>query len=537
MNAEPDTMDAADEPMQDAEVLTVLLERHDAWIAAVANIGQAAGGRDRLITAEIALAQLEELAPRAGLLLADALRGHAPDFRSELLQLLNVPVVTPAGEEAETVEALEDLEVIAELPLPPAVEEVAAHAPEIKELVTTPIALPVKLEIVQPVTLPLPPPVPVTEATMAMLKASLSGELKSAPVSAITKAQHKALGSLRKMLGGVPPDLKTRGEILSVLKQVELTIAEVRTWEHLGRRGRRLLVEGVAARVRAIQDAEGSVKDIQYLDRVHERTAKVMRELRKETTDGKLDRVAWGLALKHESQSGSWLEDARLLQRELDDELGIAPTASLPPQRFNVDDAFRRLREDVLLLPVDQLCTRIRELLANGVAETDKRFVKLLEPRLPEIVGERSLARVTRAVAGALATEDKDEDIVRTIDAGWYGFAHTAGMNAVIVGGDGRSERAVVLQSAFRFARLDWPDIPKNSPGKANALVGQVRNGNYQIVICLQPFISHKLTDQLFEVDVPGTTVVLAQGYGMVQIKLAFERYLPRPLQLRKAAC
>jgi hypothetical protein len=221
------------------------------------------------------------------------------------------------------------------------------------------------------------------------------------------------------------------------------------------------------------------------------------------------------------------LEDARQIQQELDDELGISPEPDLPP-KFNIDDAFRRLREEVAALPAVQLATRIHDLRANGVAETDRRWVKLLEPRLADLVGDRTLAKVTRAVASALAEDDSDDDNVRAIDANWQGFAYTTGKRAVIVGGDGRSERSAAMMAAFQFERLDWPDIPKNGPNKANALIAQVRKGKYQIVICLQPFISHKLTDQLFDIDVPGTKVVLAQGYGLVQVKLALERYFPR---------
>ncbi len=525
MSPDPEAPEDVAGAIADAELFATLVQRHAAWVAAVGSVGIAsAGGRDRLITAEIALAELEALAPRAGLLLADALAGHAPDVRARLLLLLAPPDIAPdpiivAVPESVPLPVLGPDAIPLQLgePVPAPVLEPAAVAEPVSVL--KPIPPPV----------PPPPPVPVTGATMALLKASLSGELKSVPLVGTAKLEHKALEALRKILGGVPPDLKTRGQLLGLLKQVELTVTEVRTWAQLSRRGRRLLVEGIAARIRAIQEAEGGISEMQYADDVRARTAKLMRALRNETTDGKLDRAAWGLALRHDAQSSSWLQDARQVQAELEDELGIEPAAPTVAAKFNADDGFRRLREDVLALSPESLSRRIAELLANGVTETDKRFVKLLEPRLPELVQDRALVKLTRAVASALAEDDEPGDAPKPIDANWYGFAHTAGKSAVIVGGDGRSERSVVLQAAFRFAELDWPDIPKNSPGKANALVGQVRKGKYQIVICLQPFISHKLTDQLFDLDVPGTKVVLAQGYGMLQIKLALERYLPRP--------
>ena len=509
MNDQLGDLEAASEALSAVDVLAALMQRHAAWLAALAGVGSgAAGGRDRLIVAEIALTQLEELAPQAGLLLADALAGHAPEVHDELLRLLSGPPMSMPALEQEplAVEAVDDrAEDVVQLELP------ATVPPPV-------IALPAN---------PPPPPVALTDAHVARLKASLNGELKPAAVNQ-ERHQHQALQSLRKQLGGVPPRLATRGDVLNLLKQVELAMADSRTWDQLSARGRRILVEGLAARIRAIQAVYDQMSDMQTLDGVAERTRAVMRELIKQAEPGRIDRRAWGLALKHESRSVNWLEDARQIQQELDDELGISPEPDLPP-KFNIDDAFRRLREEVAALPADQLAARIHDLRANGVAETDRRWVKLLEPRLADLAGDRTLAKVTRAVASALAEDDSDDDSVRAIDANWHGFAHTAGKRAVIVGGDGRSERSVAMKTAFQFERLDWPDIPKNGPNKANALIAQVRKGKYQIVICLQPFISHKLTDQLFDIDVPGTKVVLAQGYGLVQVKLALERYLPRP--------
>jgi hypothetical protein len=510
MNDQVGDLESASEALSAVDVLAALMQRHAAWLEALASVGSAAaGGRERLIVAEIALTQLEELAPQAGLLLADALAGHAPEVHDELLRLLSGPPVSIPAVEQE----------------PLAVEAVDDRAEDFVQL-ELPAMVPPPSVIAQPPELP-PAAVALTDAHVARLKASLNGELKPAAVNQ-ERHQHQALQSLRKQLGGVPPRLATRGDVLNLLKQVELSMADSRTWEQLSSRGRRILVEGLAARIRAIQAVHGQMHDLQSQDNVGDRARAVVRELIKQTAPGKIDRLAWGLALKHDSRSTNWLEDARQIQLDLDDELGIAPEPELAP-KFNIDDAFRRLREEVATLPAGQLAASIHDLRSSGVAETDRRWVKLLEPRLADLVGDRTLAKVTRAVASALAEQDTADDSVRAIDANWYGFTHTTGKRAVIVGGDGRSERSEAMKTAFQFERLDWPDIPKNGPNKANALIAQVRKGHYQIVICLQPFISHKLTDQLFDIDVPGTKVVLAQGYGMLQVKLALERYLPRP--------
>ena len=154
-----------------------------------------------------------------------------------------------------------------------------------------------------------------------------------------------------------------------------------------------------------------------------------------------------------------------------------------------------------------------------------------------ELVGTPALARVRRHVAAELEARETEPAIPAVrIAEDWHGFAHTRGKRAVIVGGDGREERQPMLQQAFKFAELDWPDVPKNSPGRSGAVISQAKRGKYDFVICLQRFISHNITDALFDLEVPGTLVVLSEGYGVQQLRAGFDRYLPRPTQAERDA-
>lgn len=372
---------------------------------------------------------------------------------------------------------------------------------------------------------PKQPPVTVTKATALALEARLNGGKAVALRGVDIHRQHRALEKLRKILGGVPPHLARRDGVLSQLKLAELALAEAKTWLQLSATGRRVMTEAIAARMRAVQDDKARVADERAGDNAAGRSAEVIRNLRNLTRDCELDRVAWGLAHKHEARFGTWLDDARMVQLELEHELGIANS----PPPFNADDAFRRLREDIGGLTPAQLRERLTVMLDNNVADTEKRFVGLLGARLPDLVAEPKLKRLVRRVADVLEADDsEDERAPAATDPNWPGLQHTRGRRAVIVGGDGREERAPMLRDAFQFAELDWPDTPKGSPSKASALVEQVRGGRYDIVICLQRFISHAMTDQLFGLDVPGVHVALAKGYGLQQIRLALDRYLPR---------
>lgn len=513
-------LNRVDEPPTGLGILLRLRDLDWQWSAAAEQIGPAHGARDRMIAADIVLQELETTAAQAGLLLADALAGRAPEVAVLLREWLQVGA-PPATSEPESIvdQALEPAPIV-EVAQPLAVADGSTQAHQAN---AAPVA---DLEPAVPAPpQPKQPPVTVTAETALALQARLYGGGGVALRGVDIHRQHQALEKLRKILGGVPPRLARRDGVLSQLRLAELALAEAKAWLQLSASGRRMMTEAIAARMRAVQDERNHVADERAGDNAAGRSAEVIRNLRNLTRDCELDRVAWGLAHKHEARFGTWLDDARIIQMELEQELGIGNS----PPPFNADDAFRRLREDISGLTPAQLRERLTVMLDNNVADTEKRFVSLLEARLPDLASEPKLKRLVRRVADALEADDSEDERAPTAaDPNWPGLQHTRGRRAVIVGGDGREERAPMLRDAFQFAELDWPDTPKGSPGKASALVEQVRGRRYDIVICLQRFISHAMTDQLFGLDVPGVHVALAKGYGLQQIRLALDRYLPR---------
>ena len=514
MHDEDSREDAREATPSPVAVLTQLRTLHYQWSAAAARIGQAHGARDQMVAADIVLQELESTAAQAGLILADALAGRAPEVATLLLEWLAVESPTPEPKPEPEPEPQPEPEPTAETPQP--AEPTEETLPP-DEQPTVPLA-----QLAPPK--PVPPPVAVSDTTALELQASLNGHALVAPRRTDSHKQHRALEKLRKTLGGVPPNLGRRDAVMSVLKQMELAVGETENWSHVGAAGRRIMLEAIAARVRAIQEVEAKVPDLRVDDDAGIRAAQVMRNLRK-LTELDLDRLAWGLALRHEPRFGSWLDDARTIQLELEEELGI----DRAPPPFNADDAFRRLRADIDTLKPAQLRERLTLMLDNKVADTEKRFVGLLDSRLPDLADDPKLRRLLRRVSDALDDDDRDDEpVLVAIDPNWPGLQHTRGKRAVIVGGDGREERRPQIRDAFQFAELEWPDVPKGAPGKVASLVEQVRGKRYDIVICLQRFISHGVTDQLFGLDVPGVRVVLATGYGVQQVRAALDRYLPR---------
>jgi hypothetical protein len=380
----------------------------------------------------------------------------------------------------------------------------------------------------------------VTADVTAALDAHFKGGPKRAAKAVATATPHEALAALAKLLGPAPAELNGTAALTALLSQLEATVADTRSWDRLDKPTRRMLVEAVAARIRAVQDRRLVNRIGQPQEKVDRQATRLMQALAAQHGPGKLDRRAHGPALSHKPRGADWLADARLLSREIARELGTddldgaepagaeARTQSLAPP--SVDDLFRRLRQDIGALDKPTMVTRLLELLRLKVGADDKRFAKLLEPRLADLGDVPGLIKVVRYVSAQRAEQDPaDVDAPATIAPDWPGLAHTRGKRAVIVGGDGRLQRKDTLKSALGLASLEWADLPKKSPKRTSSLVQKVRQGSFDLVICLQKFISHSITDQLFSLTVPGVTTILARGYGLLQVKLAVDRFLPQP--------
>lgn len=491
-------------PAEDADAAdpwASLLEARRAWQQAMANCQLACQARLLLPDVEAALAAMEQEALAAGLLLADALAGQADEAALLLLARLQAVVKAPAE--------------------PPVPAEPAAMDAVADDDNDTTLQLPIP-QLPPP---PKLPPVDVDAEKLRRIQEALTGANAAKPGDDVRVVQARALASLRDTLGGAPAELQARSGVLALLGHIEAALFKDKAWRDLSPADRPLLLEAVAARVRAIQAADLPAMHLRHADDAAERCNRAMRALRKLTDGTPMKRQAHGLAQKHLPAGASWLADARKIDAELAELAGVRDHQ---PAKINPDDEFRQLREKMAQLDAPALRQRTARLLDGGVGPADKRWVRLLEARLGDLGDDKQFRKLRRAVATALTEQDAEteESTATVIEPSWPGFAATAGKRAVIVGGDGRQDRVPLLQAAFRFAQLEWPTIPKNAPRATGTLVEKVRGGAYDIVIVLQKFISHSVTDSLFEIDVAGTTVVLARGYGVQQVRAGLERFL-----------
>ncbi|MCB9508159.1 MAG: hypothetical protein H6697_10930 [Myxococcales bacterium] len=322
-------------------------------------------------------------------------------------------------------------------------------------------------------------------------------------------------------LGPTPETLGWRaaGGAIEALEEV---VAEIDAWGELSQPLNYGLTALATKRARAAQDA------IQNRAAPVELSKKVVSVIRRLSAHSQATRPGFvsGLALDHRPERESWLADARHYENDLLLRIGEVSAAREADTRAAIDDELRRLVESVANgLDGDALAVRVQQALTAGVEPTNPRLVNLLVPHVDVFTGRPALATTRRAVQAAIDALDAEADASESspIDEDWPGLAHTAGRRAVIVGGEPRPQRIDALQRAFRFESVEWI---ANSEGlrRVQSLVSRMKSGSVDIVICLRAFSSHKVYDAIFDATDVQADRVLADTYGVTQVKLAIER-------------
>jgi hypothetical protein len=422
-----------------------------------------------------------------------------------------------------------ETEVAMEDPAPAmqvATAEPQVTQPRFATLVTTPVN-PV------PVVKASAPAVPVTADVLQDLKSRmLGGQAQPAVrVSLSTTVDDQARAIIETTLeafGPTPSHLQGKKPVTRELERIQSVLTtQIDTWEAAGPRVNRQLTAWLTARARAAQ-AEATK---QRLPNVDEELDVVFRRLTQHSAVTQPGSI-WGLARSHKPRAAGWLADAQTLERELRMLTGDVKYLDLDAgeeevPEVNLDDEVRRLTEEVRSgLDAETFSARLHHLLAAGASPNDTRLARLAMPFAGELDGPEFSA-VRRAVT-SLVERDEDTEAAEGsghIPENWPWLSHTRGKVAVIVGGEPRPERLVRLRSAFDFAELDWLQGIDKAGRSVDSLVQKMRNGTVDLVIVLRAFSSHKVSDKVFGVEDPKCVRVLADTYGINQVRLAIERF------------
>lgn len=365
---------------------------------------------------------------------------------------------------------------------------------------------------------------------------------------------------LRKMLEQWLPWQETSGEVRRLMSLV----GAFQLWRGMPTDAVRYVLECAAARIRSLQDRH-IVSERDCVEAVT-----LLHDIRLRNGDF----FAYGLSRDHQPRKGDWdadaLESLRGLRRRFGVDVTVswslnpvAPTAPSPQPAFPRTNgtparvrpvAEKPARSDAVLdapsplrLADDKarsliaeieaagqlaeettgddgcaaatLLDELRHAFAEGLPLDDERLVPLCEPYLDILAGDE-FERLRAAIARSVETLADDEE--GPIPPDWPLFAKTRGCRAVIVGGNPSEERRVKIESAFRFASLEWRGSRR--PRVIQGLTQGIRSGGVDFVIMLR-FLWHSqvnnLRDACEEQGIP--YVFMEHGYNIARIRQAIE--------------
>ncbi len=324
---------------------------------------------------------------------------------------------------------------------------------------------------------------------------------------------------------GPPRDNLSHDELLAEAAVLDTELTRISRWGQFPRAIQRSLLGLVACRMRRLQDDTPSAVRV-VLELQLRRGFARLTQFSSEYQPGWVT----GLSRQHKPESDSWLSDAQYWWNTLQRELG---SLAIEQQKasLNPEVSLNDLR-GVLDAP-DPDAERVKKAtnraLRSGVAPEDPRLVRLLEPHLKLIGGDKNLKRVRRAIRVSAPLEGdmgSMDELLEPPPEAWAFFDRTHGKRAALVGGEPREKRREAIEEALGFAELEW--VNGYEVRTVQSLAERIKGRAVEFVILLGRFINHKVTDIVLpacnasEID----WVMVRQGYGINQIKQAIERYL-----------
>ena len=366
---------------------------------------------------------------------------------------------------------------------------------------------------------PSGPPIELDEALARRLAAGLGGlsatpSRGTGPGSDPSPVLRDALNTLNDPPGADSSVADVRDEVERIAAVLDRTLSR---WAELAQDVDHALTAWFTARLRGAQVQAERVGDATSESRI----AAEIRRLSKHSQTSRPGFVH-GLALNHTPRTGSWESDAAQWEARAADLLRQIEQENAPP---NPDDAIRQLAARAKDgLDPEVMVSELRALFKLGASPNDKRILNLARPYADALDG-KVFAGLRKAIRDTVEAESTEDMVASSpIPADWPLFSRTRGRRALVVGGDPRPERAAKLAETFGFHSVEW--LEGSTTRKVDGLAERMRSGSLDLVIVLRAFNSHKLSTAIFAVKSELCPVVLADGYGVNQVRLGIERFL-----------
>ena len=121
--------------------------------------------------------------------------------------------------------------------------------------------------------------------------------------------------------------------------------------------------------------------------------------------------------------------------------------------------------------------------------------------------------------------ESTEEAELSPIDSLWPLWGVVRDKRVILLGGEPREPARVRLENAFVMAELEW--IPGDNPRRLDSVVERVHQHKVDLVLVLQQWNAHKVTNKLIEAcKSSGLPWALVGSYSIKGIRMGLERFL-----------
>jgi hypothetical protein len=220
-----------------------------------------------------------------------------------------------------------------------------------------------------------------------------------------------------------------------------------------------------------------------------------------------------GLNRQHQPRNGTWTADA------------VAALDGLDGPDPGHEEALLSAVETAIASGHEARVVRALDLaVQGGVSSRDSRLLTLAAPfrTALEVAGRCKTLRKALAARSLQEPEAELPDSDGHRSAAPDVLRHTQGRRALIIGGDRIGKSAGRLQGALGLDQLDWQS--GHNSRKVASLGERVQAGTYDLVIFVQRFLSHKVTDLLLPSvkNAPDTLVAWCErGCGLPAVERA----------------
>lgn len=326
--------------------------------------------------------------------------------------------------------------------------------------------------------------------------------------------------TLANLLGPPPTDLSKLRPVHDEVMRLEAFNERLEDLCDLPAEDHRALLQYAIFRARSVQGP--AVKPI-LLDLSGDAVGRVDALFSKWTKHSALKRPGfmYGLSRSHVSGPDGWDGDAYLAWT------GIATVleAVAPLKVMNADREVQILR-DLLNQDAadDVIVAQLDDVLSAGVAQVDVRLVRMLSP-YPGVVKLSRFRALRHAIRDAAKVDDEEAE-KEAVPTNWPFLAEVRGRRVIMLGGTPREHARQRIHDALALSDLQWPTIDRMQV--LDNLCRSIRAGTIDLVIILQSFASHRMTDKVVvackESDVP--FVPIEHGYGVTRIQHAYAQHV-----------